>query len=114
MFGDLFKEKKVIVTGNSGFKGSWLSIWLKKLGASVHGISYLAPSYPNMFESLSLENKLDSFYKVDISDNSPKLDDISLSFEDITSPNCVGARVFSLYSTGIPPPISINSILIDS
>ena len=76
MFEDLFKEKKVIVTGNSGFKGSWLSIWLKKLGASVHGISYLAPSYPNMFESLSLENKLDSFYKVDISDNSPKLDDI--------------------------------------
>ena len=63
MFNDLFKGKKVIITGNSGFKGSWLSLWLNKLGASVHGISYKPPSKLNMFESLNLENKLKSFSK---------------------------------------------------
>ena len=52
MFNDLFKGKKVIITGNSGFKGSWLSLWLNKLGASVHGISYKPPSELNMFEYL--------------------------------------------------------------
>lgn len=37
-FGGAFKGKKVIVTGHTGFKGSWLSIWLKELGAEVVGI----------------------------------------------------------------------------
>ena len=36
---NLFKNKKVIVTGHNGFKGSWLSIWLSLLGAKVIGIS---------------------------------------------------------------------------
>ena len=36
-----FKNKKVIVTGHSGFKGSWLSFWLTILGAKVLGISNL-------------------------------------------------------------------------
>jgi len=47
MFNNIFKNKEIIVTGNSGFKGSWLSIWLKILGANVHGISYLPPSELN-------------------------------------------------------------------
>ena len=69
MFNNIFKNKEIIVTGNSGFKGSWLSIWLKILGANVHGISYLPPSKLNMFESLKIENKLESFHKVNIAEN---------------------------------------------
>jgi len=69
MFNNIFKNKEIIVTGNSGFKGSWLSIWLKILGANVHGISYLPPSELNMFESLKIENKLESFHKVNIAEN---------------------------------------------
>ena len=38
-FETAYKGKKIIVTGNTGFKGSWLSLWLNKLGANVLGIS---------------------------------------------------------------------------
>tara|TARA_B100001029_G_scaffold152957_1_gene136325 strand:- start:2911 stop:4023 length:1113 start_codon:yes stop_codon:yes gene_type:complete len=81
MFNDLFKGKKVIITGNSGFKGSWLSLWLNKLGASVHGISYKPPSELNMFESLNLENKLKSFSKIDIANNPSEVDEIITKIE---------------------------------
>jgi len=37
MFGDIFKNRTVLVTGHTGFKGSWLCLWLEKLGASVVG-----------------------------------------------------------------------------
>ena len=36
-FDGIFKGKKVLLTGDSGFKGSWLAIWLKELGAEVFG-----------------------------------------------------------------------------
>ena len=35
MFNDVFKGKKVIITGNTGFKGSWLSLWLYSMGAML-------------------------------------------------------------------------------
>ena len=69
MFNDIFNQKEVIITGNSGFKGSWLSLWLKNIGAKVHGISYHPPSDPNMFEALKIENKIDSFHQLDIAEN---------------------------------------------
>ena len=70
MFKDVFNQKKVLITGNSGFKGSWLSLWLRNLGSEVHGISYLPPSDPNMFESLGIENKIESFHKLNIAEDS--------------------------------------------
>jgi CDP-glucose 4,6-dehydratase len=42
--------KKVFLTGHTGFKGSWLSLWLQKLGAEVTGYSLLPPTEPNLFE----------------------------------------------------------------
>ena len=36
---NIFKSKKVIITGHTGFKGSWASIWLNELGADVVGVS---------------------------------------------------------------------------
>jgi len=45
------------VTGHTGFKGSWLSIWLRKLGAHVIGYSIEPPSTPNNFEACDLESK---------------------------------------------------------
>ena len=44
-----FKNKKVIVTGHTGFKGSWLTAWLKQLGAEVMGISLKPPTNPSHF-----------------------------------------------------------------
>lgn len=46
MFNDVFKNKKVLITGDTGFKGSWLSIWLKILGAEIYGYS-LPPKTQN-------------------------------------------------------------------
>ncbi len=45
MFDDVYKDKTVLVTGDTGFKGSWLAIWLLSMGANVTGIS-LPPQTP--------------------------------------------------------------------
>ena len=58
MFADVYKNKKVLVTGHTGFKGSWLTVWLLKLGAKVIGISKDIPTTPSMFEELKLEEKV--------------------------------------------------------
>ncbi|MAY82567.1 MAG: CDP-glucose 4,6-dehydratase [Flavobacteriales bacterium] len=55
MFNNFYKDKKVLVTGNTGFKGSWLSLWLKQMGAVVYGISDRIPTKPSLFEILNLE-----------------------------------------------------------
>ena len=46
----IFKNSRVIVTGHTGFKGSWLTAWLKQLGANVMGISLDPPTYPSHFK----------------------------------------------------------------
>jgi CDP-glucose 4,6-dehydratase len=47
LFGGIFKDKKILVTGHTGFKGSWLIHWLDKLGAQVYGIALDPLSEPN-------------------------------------------------------------------
>ena len=49
---DIFSKKTVIVTGHTGFKGSWLSRWLSNLGADVYGISNAIPTDPSHFNLL--------------------------------------------------------------
>jgi CDP-glucose 4,6-dehydratase len=50
MFAGYYQGKNVLVTGHTGFKGGWLSLWLKELGAHVHGLSLPAPTNPNFHE----------------------------------------------------------------
>jgi CDP-glucose 4,6-dehydratase len=45
-----WKDKKVLITGHTGFKGSWLSLWLHSLGAKVTGYSLDPPTHPSLFE----------------------------------------------------------------
>lgn len=47
---NFWQGKKVFVTGHTGFKGSWLSLWLQDMGAIVKGYSLLAPTTPSLFE----------------------------------------------------------------
>lgn len=57
-FGNFFKGKKILVTGHTGFKGSWLSIWLKEMGADVAGYS-IGTLYPNsLFDLANLKAKV--------------------------------------------------------
>tara|TARA_B110000438_G_scaffold302368_1_gene359834 strand:- start:231 stop:1331 length:1101 start_codon:yes stop_codon:yes gene_type:complete len=53
-----FKNKKIIVTGHTGFKGSWLTYWLMLLGAKVIGLSINIPSKPSHFKAIKLQNKI--------------------------------------------------------
>jgi len=53
-----FRNKKVLVTGHTGFKGSWLTFWLVLLGAKVTGLSINIPSNPSHFKSIKLQNKI--------------------------------------------------------
>jgi CDP-glucose 4,6-dehydratase len=48
-----FKNKKIIITGHTGFKGSWLTAWLTLLGAKIIGISSGIPSNPSHFKFLN-------------------------------------------------------------
>jgi CDP-glucose 4,6-dehydratase len=47
---NFFLGKKVFLTGHTGFKGSWLCLWLHKLGAQVHGYSLAPPTEPSLFD----------------------------------------------------------------
>ena len=58
IFGGVFKGKRVLVTGHTGFKGSWLCLWLLNLGADVAGFSLYLPSHPCNFEVLDLKEKI--------------------------------------------------------
>ena len=51
---DIFYNSKVLITGHTGFKGSWLSLWLHKLGAKVYGISNKIPTNPSHFALASV------------------------------------------------------------
>ncbi|WP_238324593.1 CDP-glucose 4,6-dehydratase [Pseudacidobacterium ailaaui] len=50
---DFWSSQRVFLTGHSGFKGAWLSLWLEKMGAEVYGLSLPPLSQPNLFELLS-------------------------------------------------------------
>ena len=53
-----WNKKKVLVTGHTGFKGSWLSLWLAQLGATVTGFALAPPTKPSMYEIANVSNAL--------------------------------------------------------
>ena len=58
MFNNQYNGKKVLITGHTGFKGTWLTTWLLELGATVVGVSKDIPTTPSMFEVLGIEEKI--------------------------------------------------------
>lgn len=63
----IFENKKILITGNTGFKGAWLTIWLNLLGAKLYGLSNDIPTKPSLFKAASLENIIDNNF-IDIRD----------------------------------------------
>ena len=55
MTPSFWQGKKVLVTGHTGFKGSWLSLWLKKLGAEVVGYALEPATSPALFQAAGVE-----------------------------------------------------------
>jgi CDP-glucose 4,6-dehydratase len=56
MFGNVFKDKSVLVTGHTGFKGSWLALWLHELGAKVIGLALPPNTEPSHFDLIRLQD----------------------------------------------------------
>jgi CDP-glucose 4,6-dehydratase len=67
-FSGAYQGKKVFLTGHTGFKGSWMCIWLLELGAKVYGYSDNVPTNPSNFEASGLSEKLEGDFRGDIRD----------------------------------------------
>jgi CDP-glucose 4,6-dehydratase len=61
-FGGVYSGKKVLITGNTGFKGSWLSLWMLDMGAEVYGLSNAVPGETCMFNQLGIEQKIHHYW----------------------------------------------------
>ena len=57
-FGKAYEGRRVLVTGHTGFKGSWLCHWLLNLGATVRGYALAPPSTPALFDALHLSERI--------------------------------------------------------
>ena len=80
-FSNIYEGKTVLVTGNTGFKGSWLSEWLISLGARVEGYSNGIPTDPSLFRLLNLQDRI-SHTNADVQDLQTLKDVISKSKPD--------------------------------
>lgn len=58
----IFEKKKVLITGHTGFKGSWLSVWLNNLGAEVVGISDVVPTVPSNFVASGVQEFVTNYF----------------------------------------------------
>ncbi|MBP5510463.1 MAG: CDP-glucose 4,6-dehydratase [Kiritimatiellae bacterium] len=65
---DVYRNKRVLVTGHTGFKGAWLCEWLLALGAEVHGFALPPPTRPSLFSQLKLAKRLKSHTIGDVRD----------------------------------------------
>ena len=62
MFNNIYENKKVLVTGNTGFKGCWLSMWLQSLEADVLGYALEPDTDPSMFTALNLQKEIHTVF----------------------------------------------------
>jgi len=59
---NIFKNKKILITGHTGFKGSWLTLWMLSLGAKVIGVSKNIPTKPSHYNLLNIQNKIKNYF----------------------------------------------------
>jgi len=60
MNSGFWSGKKVFLTGHTGFKGSWLALWLQSMGAQVRGFSLAAPTQPSLFVEARVAENMES------------------------------------------------------
>ena len=65
---NFWKDKKVFLTGHTGFKGSWLSLWLSSVGAKITGYALAPNTTPNLFDVLAIDSMIEKSHIADIRD----------------------------------------------
>ena len=83
MFDNIYKGKRVFLTGHTGFKGSWLALWLTKLGAEVCGYSLEPNTIPSMYRELEIEKQISKSIVGNILDEQKLISSISDFERDI-------------------------------
>jgi len=63
-----WQDRSVLVTGHTGFKGSWLSLWLYQMGANIHGYALDPPTDPCLFDVARIKSLLTSDTRADLAD----------------------------------------------
>jgi CDP-glucose 4,6-dehydratase len=74
-----WKGRSVFITGHTGFKGGWLSLWLSKLGAKVYGYSIEPPTKPSFFDVINLKNRIENSIKGDVRNLSQITDSLRIA-----------------------------------
>ena len=80
MFNNIYKGKRVFLTGHTGFKGCWLALWLTRLGAEVCGYALEPNTTPSLFKELEIQNRITKSIIGDILDTE-KLERAMSDFE---------------------------------
>lgn len=70
MFGNFYQNKRIFLTGHTGFKGSWLAEWLLILGAEVHGYALDPQPHESLFDQLGLAARIAGDTRADLADRS--------------------------------------------
>lgn len=105
---EIYSGKKVIVTGHTGFKGSWLALWLKSLGAHVVGISLDVPSEPSHFNAANIKDHIDD-RRIDIRNSQDVNDEVLNVRPDFVFHLAAQALVRPSYESPLET-ISINAL----
>ena len=61
LFNDIYRGKRVLITGHTGFKGSWLSLLLNELGADVYGFALDPPTSPSLYKEAKIDELVTSY-----------------------------------------------------
>ena len=61
MINDFYRGKKVLITGHTGFKGTWMCEVLRKRGAEVYGYALNPPTEPSLFDISNMKTRIHSF-----------------------------------------------------
>lgn len=59
---DFWRDKRVFITGHTGFKGGWLAMWLQHMGADLKGFALPAATTPNLYEAANIESIVDTTF----------------------------------------------------
>lgn len=100
-YSDFWKSRKVFLTGHTGFKGSWLSLMLNRLGADVYGYSLTPSTNPNLFEAAEIANRVQQSHIGNILDKKYFEDSLAQSQAEVVFHLAAQSLVRESYSNPI-------------